>query len=37
MIRNIILGWYRFLFKKDTKNSKTRLEICKKCEFNENN
>lgn len=31
---NIFTGWYRKFFKKDSELSKTRLEICSKCEHN---
>lgn len=31
---NIITGWYRKLFKKNTELSKKRIEICNKCSHN---
>lgn len=30
-IKNIIIGWYRYIFKSQSDFSKKRIEICKKC------
>lgn len=30
-IRNIIIGWWRFLFNSNNELSKKRLEICREC------
>lgn len=31
-VRNIVVGWFRYLFKKQSELSKERMKICKKCE-----
>lgn len=37
MIKNIFIGWYRFLFNKQSRESRRRMKICKRCEFNDHN
>lgn len=32
-LRNIFLGWFRFMFKPTSKMAKERLKICEPCKF----
>ena len=32
-IKHIIVGWYRFLFRKKSEMAKERLAICKECDM----
>lgn len=32
-LKNIIIGWYRYLFKTQSKLAKNRLMICKNCSY----
>lgn len=34
-IRNIIMGWYRYLFKPKSKLARNREQICKRCSYKE--
>lgn len=34
MIRNIIKGWWNWLFNKEKDLYKSRMEVCNKCEHN---